>query len=175
MANPTAARTVAALRTLPGAGPHRLASPLPTSCRSSSNLAGRAEGQRGEAAIPSGVYVVTETGRDWRRGDVTNFKVSITYKTWIRDGRWYQIQTPNYPDQGPFSGIYRIHGDRVTFVMLKAGAHGQNSVSGPETVRWSYFDGRLTFHTVTPEDPGVSVADPDSRVIYFAHPWRKVG
>jgi hypothetical protein len=35
-------------------------------------------------------------------------------------------------------------------------------------VRWSYFDGQLTFAIV-------DVADTGSRVIYTAHPWRKTG
>ena len=38
----------------------------------------------------------------------------------------------------------------------------------PEKVRWSYFDGQLTFGIV-------DVADTGSRVIYTAHPWRKTG
>ena len=37
----------------------------------------------------------------------------------------------------------------------------------PETVRWSYYDGQLTFAIV-------NVQDLSSRVIYTAHPWRKV-
>jgi hypothetical protein len=51
--------------------------------------------------------------------------------------------------------------------MLRAGSHGQNSVSAPETVQWSYFNGKLSFENLI-------VADPGSRVLYAAHPWRKI-
>ena len=85
----------------------------------------------------------------------------------MRNGHWYQTQSPNYPDQGPFSGTYTVHGDQVVFVMLKAGVHGENNVTAPETVRWSYFDGLLRFTIV-------DVFDHGSRVLYSAHPWRKI-
>ena len=75
---------------------------------------------------------------------------------------------PNFPDQGPFSGIYAVHGDEVVFTMQRAGVHGENSITAPETVRWSYFDGLLRFAIV-------SVLDSGSRVLYAAHPWRKLG
>ena len=51
--------------------------------------------------------------------------------------------------------------------MLKAGVHGENNVTAPETVRWSYFDGLLRFTIV-------DVFDHGSRVLYSAHPWRKI-
>ena len=38
----------------------------------------------------------------------------------------------------------------------------------PETVRWSYLNGLLTFTVVDVQDSG-------SRIIYSAHPWRKIG
>jgi hypothetical protein len=52
-------------------------------------------------------------------------------------------------------------------VMTKAGFHGENSISAPETVKWSFFDGKLRFKIV-------AVADHASRVLYTAHPWRKI-
>ncbi len=95
-------------------------------------------------------------------------KTAITYVTTIRkNGTWYQTQSPNYPDQGPFSGTWEVHRDELTFVMLRAGAHGQNSVDAPETVRWSYFDGKLILRNLI-------VADSGARVLYAAHPWRKI-
>jgi hypothetical protein len=121
------------------------------------------------AAIPNGVYVVTTTVADLRAGGVVgkDFNKAVTYVTTMHNGRWSQIQKPNYPDQGPFSGTYAVHGNEVLFVMLKAGAHGQNSVVAPELVKWSYFQRKLRFKIVR-------VADPDSVVIYTAHPWIKI-
>ena len=154
---------------LPGTGVQPLATPLPPRCtRPGSNTAPPAH--RGGATIPAGVYTVTDTYKDWLAGGVINpdAKTAITYVTTIRkNGTWYQTQSPNYPDQGPFSGTWEVHGDELTFVMLRAGTHGQNSVDAPETVRWSYFDGKLILGNLI-------VADSGARVLYAAHPWRKI-
>ena len=63
------------------------------------------------------------------------------------------------------SGHYVVKGDEVTFYFNPSPT---GCWSAPETVRWSYFDGQLTFAIV-------DVADTASRVIYTAHPWRKTG
>jgi TRAP-type transport system periplasmic protein len=167
--NSTTARALDAMRRVPGAGPQPLASSLPAACRPT-GAANPASPAKGSARIPNGVYVVTDTYKDWSAGGVINkdFKTAITYTTTMSNGRWYQTQSPNYPDQGPFSGTYSVRGDKVVFVMLKAGAHGQNSIDAPEVVRWSYFDGQLRFAIV-------NVTDSGSKVLYTAHPWRKVG
>ena len=141
-----------------------MASALPPACRST------ATPDRGSATIPNGVYVVTDTAADFRaRGVGVNpdFDGDITYVTQMRNGRFYQTQKPNPPDQGPFSGTYEIHGDEVVFTMLKAGVNGENAISAPETLKWSYYGGELQFRVVT-------VADPAGVVLYTAHPWRKV-
>jgi TRAP-type C4-dicarboxylate transport system substrate-binding protein len=165
--NPQAKTILAEISALPDSGLRPLASPLPAACRHTGSRPAAAD--QGAATIPNGVYVMTDTVADWLAGGVIgpDFKKDITYVTTMRNGRWYQTQTPNYPDQGPFSGTYTVHGDRVVFIMTKAGAHGENSVAAPETVEWSYFDGKLRFQIVT-------VADSGSRVLYTAHPWRKV-
>ena len=62
------------------------------------------------------------------------------------------------------SGHYVVKGDEVTFFVSQP----TGSWSATEKVRWSYFDGQLTFAIV-------DVADTGSRVIYTAHPWRKTG
>ena len=76
-----------------------------------------------------------------------------------------QTQKPNYPDQGPFSGAWtRCTAIEVSFLMLKAGsARYRTPMTAPETVKWSYFDRKLRFKLVR-------VADPDSKVLYTAHP-----
>lgn len=72
--------------------------------------------------------------------------------------------SPDYRDQGPVAGRYVVKGDEVTFDFNNC----PTGCGAPETVRWSYFDGQLTFAIV-------DVADTGSRVIYTAHPWRKTG
>ena len=76
-----------------------------------------------------------------------------------------ETQSPDYKDQGPLEGRYVVKGDEVTFTYTTCQSSG---CIAPETVRWSYFDGQLTFAIV-------DVADTGSRVIYTAHPWRKTG
>ena len=71
---------------------------------------------------------------------------------------------PRLQRPGPLTGHYVVKGDEVTFYWNPT----PTWVSAPETVRWSYFDGQLTFAIV-------DVADTASRVIYTAHPWRKTG
>jgi TRAP-type C4-dicarboxylate transport system substrate-binding protein len=164
LGDPAAAKVLGALRKLPGAGPQGLASPLPADCRNPPPAALAAK--PGQATIPNGVYVIKTTVADLRAGAAIgpDFNRDIVYRTTLRNGRWYQTQTPNYPDQGPFSGTYTIDGDEVRFVML----HAAGALVTPETVKWSYFNKRLRFRIV-------DVADSASRVLYTAHPWRKVG
>lgn len=164
LGDPAAAKVLGALRSLPGAGPQALASPLPADCTKPPPAPAAAKA--GQAAIPNGVYVTKTTVADLRRGAAIgpDFNRDIVYRTTLRDGRWYQTQTPNYPDQGPFSGTYTVDGDEVRFVML----HAAGALVTPETVKWSYFNKRLRFRIV-------DVADSASRVLYTAHPWRKVG
>jgi TRAP-type C4-dicarboxylate transport system substrate-binding protein len=157
------AKVAAALRALPGSGPHAQATRLPQDCVTPP--APRKAAPRG-AAFPEGVFVTHITEQDFRRGDVTNptLMEDITFRTRLRAGRWSQTLDPNVPEQGPFSGTYTVDGDELTFVMLEA----KSEVTAPETVRWSYFNGQLRFENV-------EVADFASRVLYTAHPWRKVG
>lgn len=159
----TAASVLGSMRAAEAEHPGGMASALPPACRST------ATPDRGSATIPNGVYVVTDTAADFRAGGVTipDFERGVTYLTQMRNGRFYQTQKPNPPDQGPFSGTYEIHGDEVVFIMLKAGVNGENPVTAPETLNWSYYGGELRFRVVT-------VTDPASVVLYTAHPWRKV-
>jgi TRAP-type C4-dicarboxylate transport system substrate-binding protein len=159
---------LAALQGVPGAGPRPLGGSLPPACRGTVATQPRSP-VKGSVTIPNGVYVTTDTPEDFADGSVINgeqFK-AVTYTTTMRNGRWYQTQKPNYPDQGPFSGTYSVHGDEVVFVMLRAGVRGENDITAPETVRWSYFGGLLRFTIVTVTDNG-------SKVLYTAHPWRKI-
>jgi hypothetical protein len=85
----------------------------------------------------------------------------------MRDGRWYQTQSPTSACQGPWSGTYSIRGDEIVFTYLKVGVHGECAVPAPDTLRWSYFGGLLRLSVVNAPDPA-------GKVLYEAHPWRKI-
>jgi hypothetical protein len=93
-------------------------------------------------------------GPDWNK--------PITW-TWHQyaTGGVCKTQKLNYPDQAFFRGRYVVHGDEVTFIW------DHYTGSAPETVRWSYFGGQLTFSIISVQDTG-------ARIIYSAHPWRKL-
>jgi TRAP-type C4-dicarboxylate transport system substrate-binding protein len=167
-----AARVLAAIRALPGAGPRALAAPLPTACTSAAPSDGAAP-RRAPATIPNGTYITKVTAAQWRAAGATNpdLKKDITYTTLFEDGRWSQTQTPSDPDQCPdvptpshpaCNGTYTVRGDELRMVWSPSHV----SAGAPETVRWSYFDGVLRFEPI-------DVADTGSRAMY-AQPWRKV-
>ena len=160
---------LAQLLRLPGAGVQTLAAPLPYRCTHPPKAVSFVH--RGGATIPPGVYTVTDTVQDFMKGSVIgpDFHKPVTMVTTFRkDGTWSQYQKPNYPDQGPWRGTYTVHGDQLTFEMTHAGPPGRNnSIDAPETVQWSYYDGKLTMRNLI-------VADSGSRVLYAAHPWRKI-
>ncbi len=163
------------IRALPGTGVQPNATRVPAGCRVAGDAATAmaihrvltpALSHQGGGKIPPGTYVVTDTVADFEAGGQygSDWEKDITF-TWHlhADGTFYQTQSPDYPNQGPTSGRYIVKGDEVTFSYK----HSPTQDLAPETVRWSYFDGQLTFGIV-------DVADTGARVIYTAHPWRKV-
>jgi TRAP-type C4-dicarboxylate transport system substrate-binding protein len=115
----------------------------------------------GGATIPPGIYVTTDTVADFRAaGQVgAEWNTAQTFQLNIyADGAVLQTQEP---DPGGATGFYVVKGDEVTFTWPDMGLT-------PETVRWSYLNGLLTFRIVDVQDLG-------SRIIYSTHPWRKVG
>jgi TRAP-type C4-dicarboxylate transport system substrate-binding protein len=152
---------VDALRALPSAGPQATVTPPPRDCTDPAAAAPAPHATR--VKFPEGVYVTTDTVKDWEQGNVINpeFTTAITFRTTLKHGRWYQTQKPTYADQCPCSGTYTVNGDQVRFVY-------DDDATTPETVRWSYFNRQLRFTLV-------EAADNASKVIYTAHPWRKVG
>ena len=164
------------LKTLPGTGVQPDTTAVPTGCRVAGDAPSAAAihqvltpatAHQGGGKIPSGTYVVTDTVADFEAGGQygSDWEKDITF-TWHlhADGTFYQTQVPDYPDQGPTSGRYVVKGDEVTFFFKPT----PSAVSAPQTVRWSYFDGQLTFAIV-------KVPDSAGRVGYIAHPWRKTG
>jgi TRAP-type C4-dicarboxylate transport system substrate-binding protein len=158
---------------VPGTGPQPSAVTPPPQCRTASTTAQAmalhdlkapsGSAPRG-ATIPPGTYVTTDTVADFQSVGVSgrDWSKPITW-TWhlYRNGTFYQTQQPDYPDQPFVRGRYIVKGDEVTF---KSPTLSDKS----ETVRWSYYDGQLTFRIV-------SVGDAAGRIVYTAHPWRKVG
>ena len=59
-------------------------------------------------------------------------------------------------------GTYTIKGDRVRFTWVP-----KNEIP-PFTMRWSYYKGQLTWEPVDVGDLGL-------KIIFAAHPWKKVG
>ena len=162
---------------VPGTGPQPSAVPPPPQCRIASTttqaialhrrLSTRAgPGSREDATIPPGTYVTTDTVADWQAGgvaDLPGLEGPITW-TWhlYPNGTFYETQT-EYPgsNSGSIRGRYYIKGDEVTF-------NSPELNDNPEIVRWSYYNGQLTFSLV-------DVRDAVGKIIYTAHPWRKVG
>jgi|HubBroStandDraft_6_1064221.scaffolds.fasta_scaffold14460_3 TRAP-type C4-dicarboxylate transport system substrate-binding protein len=159
---------------VPGTGPQPYAVPPPPQCRTATTAAqaialhnlsvNGTSGHQG-ATIPPGTYVTTDTTADFAADGVygSDWDTPVTY-TWhlYPNGTVYQTQQPDYPDQPFGRGRYVVKGDEVTFIW------DEYMGLTPETVRWSYYDGQLTFTIVNVQDNG-------SRVTYTAHPWRKVG
>jgi TRAP-type C4-dicarboxylate transport system substrate-binding protein len=175
-ASATAAATERQIRALPGTGPQPYAITTPDGCRVAGDAATAAAIHRvltpalahqGGGRIPPGTYAVTDTVADFEAGGQygSDWEKDITF-TWHlhADGTFFETQSPDYPDQGFVGGRYVVKGDEVTFDFNNC----PTGCVAPETVRWSYFDGQLTFAIV-------DVADTGSRVIYTAHPWRKTG
>jgi hypothetical protein len=161
------------IRALPGTGVQPDAIEVPAGCRVASDaptamaihrvLTPEAVHQGG-SKIPTGTYVVTTTVADLRAGNVygADWDKDITWTIRLYpNGTTYWTQNPGFPDQPPGKGRYVVKGDEITFIW-----QAYLGLS-PETVRWSYFNGQLTFAVV-------DVTDSAGRVIYSAHPWRKV-
>jgi TRAP-type C4-dicarboxylate transport system substrate-binding protein len=169
--NAEAAAVLDATGRLPGAGPHRLATPLPAAC----TTAGAAPGDRSahSATIPEGVYVTKVTAEQQRAaGVVREAGKDLTFTTWLRNGRWTQTQTPTYPDQcaevrgtahPACTGTYQVYKDEATFVWDSS---APPPIPAPDTVKWTYFKGVLRFKPVNVTDPG--------DLAVFGQPWRKI-
>ena len=157
--DPEIAPILAQLEATDGAGPRAL--PLPEDCTVSTG-AGRETGN-GSATIPEGTYETVDTVADFEAGGQfgPDWERTTTFTMRIRDGRWVLTQKPDYPDAGKGGGPFDVDGDEVTFREPRAGG------LPPQTARWNYFEGRLSFQDVEISDTGL-------RVILTAHPWRKV-
>jgi TRAP-type C4-dicarboxylate transport system substrate-binding protein len=109
--------------------------------------------------FPEGRFASRITAADFEAGgagDQGNFPTPFVVT--MRDGRWKTNENP------AFGGHYTVRGDELTFAVEQpADAAGHS-----DTLRWSYYRRQLTLKVV-------DVADAGSRVIWTAHPWRRVG
>jgi TRAP-type C4-dicarboxylate transport system substrate-binding protein len=146
-----------AMESTPGAGPQTLYAPA--GCSKPPTVAAK----RGAATIPNGTYRVTDTVADFERWGQygSEWEKPITSTTELKDGRWRHWEVPAYgvPVVG---GTFRTHGDLVRFIWVP-----KNDVP-PFTMRWSYYKGQLTWEPVDVGDLGL-------KIIFAAHPWKKVG
>ena len=181
-AAPSDAPTRLALTTIaaavPGLGPQEDASEVPSPCQvattaeqartlhmSSQTGSPESSAVLPEVSIPTGTYQYTLTKEQMAAAGLTgvDWRADITFtQTFEADGTFRETQQPDYPDQGPLSGKYVVSSDTVTFIYDPSPT---GSLS-PEEVRWSFYQGTLTFSVIAVQDPG-------SRLIY-AQPWRKI-
>jgi TRAP-type C4-dicarboxylate transport system substrate-binding protein len=163
-ADPATGHLMRLLEATAGAGPQLL--PTPPACEAPGDSAPQPPDS---ATIPNGVYVVTTTRTDYHNGGVYNSDWSAPEYTWthtLHDGKWERTVAPRFPGQVSdldSAGTYQVHGDQVAFSYTYP-AVADNPT---ETLRWSYYKGRLTLQVV-------DVLDDGARVIYTAHPWQRI-
>jgi TRAP-type C4-dicarboxylate transport system substrate-binding protein len=108
-------------------------------------------------SFPTGTYETRITVADLRD---TGFPPSFAHferVTFRKDGTWRDVWFhPRLANQPPGGGHYTVHGNVVKLVP-----------ANPDTVRWSYYRGVLTFTII-------DVSDAFARFTYTVHPWRKV-
>jgi TRAP-type transport system periplasmic protein len=150
-----------ALEATPGAGPQTL--DAPSDC--SKPVPTRVAAEAGPTSIPNGTYEVRDTVADFERWGQygKEWSVPITFTTVLDNGRWRGWQKPDFGTEPVASGTYEVDGDLTTFRFIKP----VGNTIPPFTLRWSYYKGRLTWQPVDVSDLGL-------RIIYGAHPWKKV-
>jgi TRAP-type C4-dicarboxylate transport system substrate-binding protein len=150
--DPTTRRAVAAIQALKRAEPASAA--LLPACP-----AAKPTGRSKSSSFPQGAFESRITADDFRRGGArVDPTFPVPWRITIRGGHW---RTNEHP---PFSGHYTVRDDQITFFIEAP----HDNVGVRETVRWSYYRGKLRLRVV-------DVADSGSRVIYTSHPWRRTG
>jgi TRAP-type C4-dicarboxylate transport system substrate-binding protein len=159
--DPATASVLQALEATDGAGPQLL--DVPSACTQPAS-AGAAP-KAGPATIPEGTYKVRTTVADFERWGQygPDWEKPIVWTITLRDGRFGFSQEPDYPDAGPGSGTFTVDGDVARFRILKPAV----DANPPWTARWSYYNGQLAWVPI-------DIADLGERIVWGAHPWRKV-
>lgn len=111
------------------------------------------------AHFPEGRFETRLTVADFEAGGATRDPgFPVPFRVTIQNGRWHTNESPS------FGGRLIVRGDQVTFAIEQP----TDAAGERETLKWSFYRGKLTFMVV-------DVADSGSRVIYTAHPWRRIG
>jgi hypothetical protein len=118
------------------------------------------------ARFPAGVFRTTITDADLIAGHAPS-EVQENHGTFtltVGNGRFVLHQWAPNPLTNPTgSGVYTVTGNKILFTMKKP----FELAGGRIKATWSYVGHTLRFK--------VPDGDPDYRVIFSAHPWRKVG
>jgi hypothetical protein len=105
---------------------------------------------------PPGTYVTKITAADLVRVGLSREDAHWETLTLRVDGTWRDVWFhPRAADQPPAHSRYVVEGDRIRLL------------GTPDTLRWKYARGRLTFTVV-------HVPDRLARLVYTAHAWTKI-
>lgn len=149
--DPPTARAISSIELLAAA--HKKSAVL-TPCKTSQAIASAPRG-----TLPQGRFASTLTEADFQRaGAVRDPNFPEPWVITLQHGRWRTNENP------PFGGRYILRSNEITFVIEQP----QDAAGERETVSWSYYRERLTLRIVSVKEAG-------SRVIYTAHPWRRIG
>jgi hypothetical protein len=144
--------TAQAIAAIEGLGSPASVAPLPACQAQGTTTAPRTR-------FPEGTFESRLTKADFTAlGATQDPGFPFPWRITIHDGRW------RTNERTPFSGRLLVHEDRVTFAI----EHPDEAKGQRETLKWSYYRGKLTFQIVDVPDAG-------SRAIYTAHPWRRIG
>ena len=115
-------------------------------------------------AFPEGTFETTITAADLDRvQQVHNIPLPSTFTYVFRDSRFRTTERPALASQPPEGGRYVVQGDIVTLLT----EYPESNRGVHDVLRWSYYRGELVFRVI-------SVFDSESRIIYAAHPLRRV-
>lgn len=107
--------------------------------------------------FPTGTFLTKIMAGDLYRAGLDPNDAHWEKVTYLADGTWVDVWFhPRVSDQPPAHGRYLVRGDSLRLL------------GTPDTVRWHYDGHGLTFKVV-------HVPDPLARLIYTAHPWKRIG
>ena len=123
------------------------------------SAAARSSGSAASPRFPQGRFASMLTEADFERaGARRDPNFPEPWVITIQGGHWRTNEQPR------FGGRYIVRDDQITFVIDQP----SDAAGERETVQWSYYRGKLNLRVVDVRDAG-------ARVIYTAHPWRRLG
>jgi TRAP-type C4-dicarboxylate transport system substrate-binding protein len=160
--DPATAAVMHELEATDGAGPRALE--VPSECAKPAPA--DVEAKAGPATIPEGTYKVRTTVADFERWGQygPDWEQPIVWTIILRDGRFWFSQSNDPPGAEPASGTFTVNGDVTRFRILEPAV----DANPPWTARWSFYKGELTWVPI-------DIADLGERIVWGAHPWKKVG